>query len=56
LTPDEQERFLDKGRSERWDKLKKHVGSVTRNDKIIGGYEWFKTEAKQLGEIFSGFH
>lgn len=56
LTPDEDERFLDKGRSERWDKLKKHVGSVTRNDKIIGGYEWFKTEAKQLGEIFSGFH
>ena len=45
----------EKQREERWRRLEKYVKGVTRNDKIIGGYETFKREAKSIGEILTNF-
>lgn len=42
-------------REERWRRLEKYVKGVTRNDKIIGGYETSKREAKSIGEILKDF-
>ena len=45
----------EKQREERWRILEKYVKGVTRNDKIIDGYETFKREAKSIGEILKNF-